>query len=131
MSVLSYSQNSLIKKTQYNNQNAVIISEDLMDSISMTYLRFENVVNEYDLKTSEALKYKAKTDILQSRIDFYVKDIAYQHNQNKILLERIKMAQQIKDAEMALCKQKAKGRFRNLLIGIGIGTLTGVIITSQ
>lgn len=125
MSVLGNSQSSLPLQTVYNGENAVIISETQMDTISLKLLRFNVLISKYDAIGIELEKSRKENEKLMVSVDFLAKD----NSSLKLMVTNLKEQSEIKDkkfgAELTLWKAKAKERFKYLLYGTGIG---GVIM---
>lgn len=128
MSVSSFSQTSLPIKTKYQGQNAVIISEAQMDSISMTYMRYR-----LSLSKNKAMQIKleltaAELDKSQVSIDYYKSDNQRLELLNSNLKNQLQTKDDLHAIEISKYKTKAKGKFNSFLLGTGVGALLVAVL---
>lgn len=128
MSVSSFSQTSLPIKTKYQRQNAVIISEAQMDSISLTYMRYK-----LSLSKNTALKIQleltaSKLSKSQLETNFYKKDNQQLELLNSNLRNQIETKNELYDIEISKYKAKAKNKFNSFLLGISFGALISTLL---
>lgn len=129
MSVSANSQGSLPLKTVYNGENAVIISEANMDTISLKILRFNLLVSRYDAVVIELEKSRKENEKLMVSVDFLTNDNASLKLINTNILEQFDIKEKQHQTEVELWKSKARGRFKSLLLGTGIGALIVALLT--
>lgn len=118
------------KKVQFNEFNAVLISEVQMDSINLKYLRFNLL---YSTTASFKLKYELlfqKFEKVNLQVDFLKNDNEalqmINTNNNSFILNTDK----IHKNEILYWTKKAKGKFKVFLLGTSIGILIAFLLTS-
>ena len=129
MSVLGNSQVSLPIKTVYNGDNAVIISEAHMDTISLKILRFNLLESRHDATLIELEQSRKENEKLMVSVDFLTNDNSRLKLINTTLIEQFDIKEKQHETEIELWKSKARGRLKSLLLGTGIGALVVALLT--
>lgn len=128
---MSVSLNSqvLLEKTVFKGQNAFIGNEVAMDSISETYIRFKATLSEkqqcilqLDISQKENEKLMLENESLKG-------DNKNLELQKKELTNQLGIKDKIHDNDINFWKEKAKGKFKSFLFGLGVGALVVAMLS--
>jgi len=126
---LSYSQEPLLVKTQYQGKNAFIGNEIVMDSIFSKYKAYEFLTIKND---SLSIKYNLNLlsiEKLKTELALFKKKSENLNNINSVFGKRFENQNQQHETELLYYKEKAKGKFKAFLYGTAIGGIIVAILT--
>ena len=130
MSVSGFSQISL-KKTQFGNENGVLMNEVAMDSISRKLIRFNKCLSDNAQITLELMLAQKTNEKLVIENEFLKSDIAKSQLQHNELQKQLEIKEKLNQNDIMYWKQKAKGRFRAFLLGTGLGGLVVALLVNS
>ncbi len=129
MASLSYSQSPLLEKTQYKGNNAFVGNEIVMDSIFNKYKSYEFLLIKYDsLSITHGLTLISLEKAQLGNI-FYEKLSTDLKLSIQTIQQRIDNQNNKHDTEILYYKEKAKGKKKAFLYGVGVGGLIIAILT--
>ncbi|WP_378186879.1 hypothetical protein ACE939_00840 [Aquimarina sp. W85] len=130
MSVSCYSQDWFLKKTIHQNKNAVLISESVMDSISLAIMDYnickkQSFKNQFELKAEQL-----KNSILLEKVNTLEGLVETEQQKNALLQEKIKVSTRILESEKTLLKQKKSGKLLWFGTGVSIGVIGALLMVT-
>ena len=129
MSGIASSQDSLTVKTRYQNKNAVIITEPAMDSISLKYIKYYELLETNETLNDRVFNLELQSQVYLSQIVEKTQQNQNEKNLNKNLTAEVSLLNEKLNGKDLLLEQKSKEKLPSFLLGTAVGAaLTSLIV---
>lgn len=122
MSVSMHSQ-IWLKKTVYNNENAVIINEAAMDEIAQTFILYKLSLSINEQLKLEIAQISKQLEKVNLEVDFLKKDTSRLEIQKGLLIKQLANKEEQHAIDLIYYKGKSDNWLKNFLLGTGTGGL--------
>lgn len=122
MSVSMHSQ-IWLKKTVYNNENAVIINEAAMDEIAQTFILYKLSLSINEQLKLEIAQISKQLEKVNLEVDFLKKDTSRLEIQKGLLIQQLANKEEQHAIDLIYYKGKSDNWLKNFLLGTGTGGL--------